>query len=149
MSDPRALNHIEKRLRDLELSREVESVENSKKISKLEKIVDEIVEKSIISPQKNAPKIRPLKNARAKSNVSLKKEKLNSGKNSRYCVYVKDLEENAEKWKNRAKVLKKKCFSEIKEIRKQMNQVKSEMKKETEDIREYCYRILNSRQGDE
>lgn len=142
------MNQIEKRLRNLEISREVESVENSKKISKLEKIVDEIVEKSI-SPQKNTPKIRSHKSMRAKSNVNLKKEKMKTGKNSRFCVYVKELEDNAEKWKNRARVLQKKCFSEIKDIRKQMNHAKSEIKKEAEDIREYCSRILNTRHEDE
>lgn len=70
-------------------------------------------------------------------------------KNIKYCVYVKDLENNAEKWKNRAKLLQKKCFTEIKQIKKQLNSMKSEIQKEAQEIKQYYTSIIAPKQQPE
>jgi hypothetical protein len=134
------LNGIEKRIRDLEISREVECGEHLKKIHKLEKIVGKIA-KNEKSPRKINFDAGISRKNRTKSTGYLKKE-VKPKKNVRYCVWVKDLENDVEKWKHRAQILQQKCFIEIKELRKQLIEVKTEVKKESKDLKSTYMTLL-------
>ena len=141
---------IEKRLKDLELSREVESSENFKKISKLEKIVEDIKKEKSISPSKKIvktefkrkDKIRH-RSTSVKSINKHTKSAILKPKPKKLCVYIKDLEEEAEKWKKKAKLLAKKNYSEIREMKKELIGMKSLIEIERNEFREYCYAILH------
>ena len=142
---------IEKRLKDLELSREVESSENFKKISKLEKIVEGIKKEKSISPKKmsNDIEVKGKRKIRVRSvsakSVNNRNKSLvlkTKTKPKKLCVYIKDLEEEAEKWKRKAHVLAKKYYSDIKEMKRNIIDMKNKMDIERQDFREYCYSVL-------
>lgn len=80
-----------------------------------------------------------IKNTRTRSSINLKER---NKKNVRYCVYVKGMENDLEKWKSKARFLKDKCFVEIKTIKKEILEVKKELKKESQDLKQTCMSIL-------
>ena len=128
-------------------------------MKKLERVIKGFSEKSFVKSRDGAidtsvkeqaigksPKPVPgsisearIKNTRTRSSVNLKER---NKKNVRYCVYVKGIENDLEKWKSKARFLKQKCFLEIKTIKKEILEVKKEFKKESQDLKQSCMSIL-------
>lgn len=142
---PESMNVIEKRLKDLELSREVESSENFKKISKLEKIVEGIKKEKSLSPASAGRSKKKLGKNRSTSVKNVKKQNSLKEKPKKLCVYIRDLEEEAEKWKKKAQMLAKKYGAVVRSMRSEIKDIKNVLEYERAEFREYCNELLQKR----
>ena len=145
---------IEKRLKDLELSREVESLENFKKISKLEKIVEKISKDKSPSPRKknektwkfvnNEKTLKKRQRSLSSPMGSRNKSQIIQPKNQKLCFIIRDLEETAEKWKKKASFLEKKCLFQIKKMKKEITDLRTDMNTNKKEFDDYCINLVQS-----